>query len=185
MRCAFCREPTPKSQEEAYKRIMKRIKENNDPTAMRLMGNKSHKEGDYETAFKYYTKAARLGNAGAHYSLSLLYDKGQGVDRDEKKQIYHSEEAAIGGHPSARYNLGIEEKRNGRFDRAKKHWTIAANLGFHTSLLGVKELYADGHASKDDYAGALHAYQAALDATKSEEREVAEEALKNGEVSFF
>jgi hypothetical protein len=38
----------------------------------------------------------------------------------------------------------------------------------------LKKLYSDGHASKEDYAGALRAYQAAVDATKSAEREKGE-----------
>src|SRR5210317_749330 len=47
-RCAFCREPAPESMEEVDKRIMKRIKENNDPAAMRQMGKHHYNEGDYE-----------------------------------------------------------------------------------------------------------------------------------------
>jgi hypothetical protein len=42
----------------------------------------------------------------------------------------------------------------------------------------LRKLYADGHASKDDYADALRAYQAAVNATKSAEREVAEAYYK-------
>ena len=33
-RCAFCRERVPYSDEESDKKLMKRIKENNDPAAM-------------------------------------------------------------------------------------------------------------------------------------------------------
>ena len=56
------------------------------------------------------------------------------------------------------------------------------NIGHHDSLQGLKALYANGHASKEDYAAALRAYQAAIDATKSKQREVAEQmygAFKN------
>jgi TPR repeat protein len=67
---------------------------------------------------------------------------------------------------------------NGRYDRAKKHWIIAANLGDHDSLKCLKKLYADGHASKEDYASALRAYQAAVEETKSAEREEAEAYYK-------
>ena len=35
-------------------------------------------------------------------------------------------------------------------------------------------LYKNGHASKEDYAGTLRAYQAAVEATKSAERKKAE-----------
>ncbi len=181
-RCVFCREPLSKSKEEINKRCMKRIKENNDPVAMCHMGKKRYHEGDYETAFKYLTKAAELGVADAHYNLSVMYRKEEGVEKDEKKRIYHLTEAAIGGHPDARHSLGIYERKNGRFERARKHWMIAVNLGWHDSLSSLKRLYANGHARKEDYANALRAYQAALDTTKSTGREKAEdfEKLKVG-----
>ncbi len=177
-RCPFCREPVAKSQEEAAKQTMKRIKENNDPAAMCHMGKQLYREGDYDTALEYWTKAAELGDVNAHYSLSGLYDEGHGVEKDAEKEIYHLEEAAIRGHPIARHNLGIEEWNNGRFERARKHHIIAANLGLHESLQALRKLYADGHATKEDYADALRAYQAAVEATKSVQRDVAEANYK-------
>ena len=171
--CALCQEPLPESKEEGEKKRMEGIKKN-DPVAMCQMGEKCRREGDYESALKYLTKAADLGDAVAHFCLSRLYLKGEGVDKDGKKYIYHWEEAAIAGHPLARYNLGCLEKRNGRFERAKKHFIIAANLGHDNSLKGLRDLYAEGHATKEEYAGALRAYQAAVEATKSAERKVAE-----------
>ncbi len=174
-RCAFCREPLIESlDEEIQKRLMKRVKKN-DPVAMWKLGNKHRREGDYDGAFEYWMKASGWGNAEAHYNLSIMYDKGQGVEKDTKKNIYHLEQAAIGGHPDARYNLGAYDLSNGRYERARKHFIIAANLGDHDSLKWLKELYANGHASKEDYADALRAYQAAVDATKSPEREKAKE----------
>ena len=183
-RCPYCREPIAQSKEEADKRRMKRIKKN-DPAALREVGKKHYHEGDYDEALKYLTSAAALGDADAHYNLSIMYQNGKGVEKDVKKKVYHWEEAAIRGHPQARFNLGYIEAMDGRFERAKKHWIIAANLGYHDSLSNLKKLYADGHASKEDYAGALRAYQAALEATKSADREKAEEAIKSGEVVMF
>ncbi len=178
-RCAFCREPLPESMEDVLKRVMARIKKN-DPDAMREMGKKHYDEGDYKTALQYFTKAAELGSAHAHYNLTIMYREGRGVEKDVKKFFYHSEEAAIRGHPEVRHYLGIYEGSNGKFERARKHFIIAANLGYHDSLNNIKVLYANGHASKEDYANALRAYQAAVDATKSAEREKAEEGIKNG-----
>jgi tetratricopeptide (TPR) repeat protein len=180
-RCAFCRDPMAKTDEEVQKRLMKRAKKN-DQVAIREMGKKHYHKGNYETALKYLTKAAELGDMGAQYELSITYQNGHGAEKDEKKQVYHLEEAAIGGHPLARHNLGAEECRSGRYERAKKHFIIAANLGLHDSLKVLMQFYANGHASKEDYAGALRGYQAAVDATKSAEREKVEEAIKNGEV---
>ena len=180
-RCAFCREPASDTEEEINQRIMKRIKENNDPVALRSMGKKHYYNvGNYDTALEYFTKAVELGDADAHCQLGYMYEKGEGVKKDKKKAIYHYEEAAIGGHVIARYNLGVFELKNDRYERAKKHWIIAANLGFQDSLEWLKNLYEGGEASKEDYAGALRAYQAAVEAANSSDREKAEEVIKSG-----
>jgi len=177
-RCAFCREPISESKEDHIKNVMERVKKN-DPVAMRVMGGICIDEGDYDTGFQYLMNAAELGDADAHYGLSIMYREGEGVDKDGRKKVYHLEEAAIRGHPVARHNLGCEERSNGRFERARKHFIIAANLGFEESLKWLRTLYANGHASKEDYADALCAYQAAVDATKSVDREKAEAFLRN------
>jgi hypothetical protein len=171
-RCAFCREPLTKSDEENEKRVMNRIKKN-DPAAMSYMGKRRRDEGDYETAFKYFTKAAELGDASAHFELSVTYWKGQGVEKDMKKEAYHLEEAAIAGDPSARHNLGAVEVNNGRYQRAKKHFIIATSLGDDKSLNVLKDLNAAGFVSEEEYTAAQRAYQVAVDATKSSEREEA------------
>ena len=178
-RCPFCREPAPESEEEHYKNIMKRIKKN-DPVAMTQIGKKHHDEGDYRKALEYWTNAAELGDVAAHCSLGDSYRTGEGVEKDMKKAVYHWEQAAIGGHPDVRAFLAAHEINNGRFDRAAKHFTIAANLGDDPSLRKIKYLFVQGVVSKEEYAAALRAHQAALDATKSAEREKAEEAIKNG-----
>jgi TPR repeat protein len=71
------------------------------------MGCKRSDEGDYIGAFEYYTKAAELGDAEAHYGLSVIYRLGRGVEKDKKKEVYHLEEAAIGGFVDARHNLDV------------------------------------------------------------------------------
>eukprot|EP00986_Skeletonema_menzelii_P013808 scaffold8428_cov151-Skeletonema_menzelii.AAC.6 len=85
-------------------------------------------------------------------------DNGEGVEKDEGKAIHHLEEAAMGGHPrarydlglgeatiggypEARYNLGANEWTNNRNDRAVKHWIIAATLGEDESIKMLMEKY--------------------------------------------
>jgi len=170
--CPFCRHPVPKSQEEANKNMMKRAVAN-DPAALSGMGRLYCNEGEYETAFDYLTKAAALGDMDAHYNLSRLYQEGQGVEKDEEKELYHLEEAAIAGHPTARYSLACIEMMNDRFVRAVKHHIIAANLGYDDSIQALKEFYKRGLVSKEDFAAALRGHQAAVDATKSPQREAA------------
>ena len=171
-KCPFCRHPVPASLEEAEKNKMKRIAAN-DPLAMSRMGLSRIDEGDYEGALKYLTKAVELGDVSAHYDLAVMYMKGEGVEKDEKKSIYHLEEASVRGHPNARHHLACYEGRNGRIDRAVKHFIIAANLGFDKSIQALKDHYKNGDVSKDDFAATLRAHHAAVNATKSPQREEA------------
>eukprot|EP00985_Skeletonema_marinoi_P033363 scaffold41108_cov117-Skeletonema_marinoi.AAC.2 len=134
----------------------------NDPVALREIGQNRRKEGDDEVAYEYYTKAAELGDAEAHYSLSVSYLQGIGVERDKKKEVYHMEEAAIAGHPQARFMLASYELRSGRVDRAVKHLIISANLGHEKSMQGLKECCKEGKVSKEDFAAALRANYAAI-----------------------
>ena len=172
-KCPFCRRPVPKTQEEAKKMKMKRAAAGNDPDAMREMGGKHCNEGDYDSAFKYFTKAAELGDADSHHNLSVLYRKGEGVEKDGAKELYHLEEAAILGHPEARFNLACCEEEKNRYDRAVKHLIIAANLGQDNSIQALQKHYKDGLVSKEDFAAALRAHHAAVNETKSPQREAA------------
>ena len=173
-KCLFCRNATPKTEEESNKQLMKRI-EVNDPAAMSHVGTERCDEGDYSSALEYWTKAAGLGDVKAHYELSLMYQHGRGVEKDEKRAMHHLEQAAIGGHPNARNNLGCLEAKNGRTDRAVKHLIIAAKQGDDDSLENVKALYKIGLMSKEDFAAALRGHKAAIEATKSPQRDEAAE----------
>ena len=152
---------------------MKRI-EKNDPVAMTQMGGRRHEEGDFPGAFKYWKKAAELGDLIAHYQLGVMYRMGEGVEKDEKKQVYHLEKAAVGGHPNARHNLAANEERNGNIERAVKHLIIAANQGYDLSMKGLWSTFRNGNVTKEDLDAAIRSHKAAVDATKSEERERAE-----------
>jgi TPR repeat protein len=167
----------PETDEEVEAMLMKRV-EKNDPVAMWQMGGRRDGEGDYKSAFEYWTKAAELGDAEAHYNLSIMYDLGDGVEKDEKKQVYHLEVAAIGGHVLARHNLGCHEGNNGRMERAVKHFTIAANMGYDKAMQALWKYHARGLVKKEHLTATLRAHQAAVDATKSQQREEAEEFLK-------
>ena len=174
LNCPFCRTRSSTSGEETRKRVMKRIKAT-DPAAMNHMGEMCYKEGDYEGALEYFTKAAELGILDAHYHLGLMYYKGGGVEEDEKKSIHHYEKAAMGGHPYARNNLGWYEEGNGNIERAVKHYIIAANLGCGQSMKTLWKHYSAGNITKEELDATLRTHHAALDARKSEQRDVAEE----------
>jgi hypothetical protein len=175
--CPFCREPLPKKG-EVKKRVMKRVKAN-DPVALRYVGEKCYKEGDYEGAFKYGTKAAEVGDMAAHAQLGFMYYEGRGVEKDMEKAICHYEKAAIGGHPEARLALAVIEEENGSMDRAVKHFIIAAKLGYDLSMKALWGHYSAGNITKEELDITLRSHQAAIDEMKSEQRDKADQFFKD------
>ncbi len=173
VKCPFCWASCDST--EQRKRRMKRI-EANDPMALCQEGNGEYKKGNYNAAFEHWTRAAELGHVDAHYRLALLYHYRHGVEKDEGKEMYHLEEAAIAGHPNARYHLGCEEWIiNCNSERAVKHYIIAATQGEDESIKMLMDMFKRGFVSKEDLAVALRAHQAAVDAMKSPNRDAVEE----------
>ena len=56
---------------------------------------------------------------------------------------------------------------------ALKHHMIAVACGHDKSLKKIRELFTNGHATRDDYAKALGAYQEYIDGIKSKQRDKA------------
>ena len=177
-RCVFCR-TLASDKEEHSKRKRERVEANN-PEALHYRGSECYQAGDYNGAFEYFTKAAELGDAEAQFQLGYMYGEGVGVEKDDKKGIYHYEKAAIGGHCGARHNLAyievknIIEAKNGNMERAVKHWIIAANLGHEASMKALLPSYKNGDITKEEYGATLRTHQAAVDAMKSAQRDAAE-----------
>ena len=111
--------------------------------------------------------------------IGYAYDLGHGGDVDKKKATHYYKLAAIGGDVNARHNLGIDEEAECNMNRALKHYMIAAEGGDDTSLKEIQKLYTNGHATKDDYAKALRAYQAYLVEIKSAQRDAAAAACED------
>ncbi len=172
--CPFCRKPVSEIMEQSEELLMKRVKAN-DPAAILCQAFDEYEQGNYEAAFELYTKAAELGDAEAHFRLADLYRDGKGVGKDKGKEIYHLEEATIGGHNGARHNIGCYEFENSNIDRGVKHYMNAAAQGVDESLKVLMDLFKQGFVSKEDLTTALRAHQAAVDAMKSPEREAAEQ----------
>eukprot|EP00984_Skeletonema_dohrnii_P006902 scaffold2462_cov120-Skeletonema_dohrnii-CCMP3373.AAC.7 len=59
----------------------------------------------------------------------------------------------------------MREETVGLIEHRRKHWIIAANHVNDTSIQLLKESYAAGKVSKEDFAEALRAHQGAVAAT--------------------
>ena len=172
--CIFCRAVGEDTHADMFRSLIKRV-EANDANAVRDYGYVCMKRGDHKSAVEHYLRAIKLGDIEAHSSMAAMYQNGHGVEKDEKKMVRHLEEAAIGGHINARRALGRLDWDSGRFQRGIKHWTIASTLGCDLSIVRLKDAYNmnRGFLEKEDLAAALRAYQAAVDARTSKERDIA------------
>ena len=176
-KCPFCRAPHP-TKGENTKRLNKRV-ESNDGHAMYNIGC-DYRDGadgypqDYSKALEVWHKAGELGDFESFLNIGYAYNNGEGVEVDMKKANHYYELAAMGGSAIARRNLGNEELQvYNNLDRAMKHYMIAVRSGCTLSLEQIKELYKDGHATKDDYTKALQSYQEYLSEIKSVQRDKA------------
>ena len=176
--CPFCRTPAPTLDKEIIRRINKRV-EAGDIEAIYNMGC-YYNQGDYgfpqdyDKALELWQRAGELGHAAAYHNIGCAYDLGRGVKVDNKKANHYYELAATKGDAAARHNLGSLEARASNFERAVKHYTIAASGGYSGSLEFIKVIYKDeGHATKEDYSKALRLYQEYLGEVKSVQRDEA------------
>ena len=176
-KCPFCRTPFNYTDEETVLRNKKRL-ELDDPIALYNQGceydnGMNGYPQNHTKAIELWHRAGELGFANAYRNIAYAYAHGEGVVVDKNKAKHYWELSAIGGDATARHNLGSTEARAGNYDRALKHWMIAARDGFTTSLNHIQTMYFKGHATKDDYTTALRSYQTYLGEIKSKQRDEA------------
>ena len=175
--CPFCRTPAPTSYEDATERIKKRM-DVDDAVAIHKLGC-YYDEGmygfsqDMDKALELWHRAGELGHSESFYNIGNAYFYGRAVERNEKKAIHYWELAAMGGDAKGRHNLGCDDSNAGNMNRALKHYMIALGCGSNESLKTIQRMYKNGHATKDDYAKALKAYQAYISEIKSDQRDAA------------
>ena len=66
-----------------------------------------YQKGDYAAALREWTPLAEQGIAAAQYNLGLMYEKGQGVNQDDKTAVKWYALAAEQGDAEAQFNLGV------------------------------------------------------------------------------
>jgi len=174
--CAFCRMAPVFSDEKRIKSITK-LTENGNAEAFNQLGG-HYDEGamglsqDQQKANELFLKAGELGCADGYFNLGSSYASGSGVNVDKKKAQHFYELAAMGGSIEARYNLGCTEKQSGNYERAMKHFIIAASAGYKCVDV-VKLGFMAGIVTKDEYANTLRSYQKSINEMKSDMRDQA------------
>ena len=130
-------------------------------------------EKNESRAIELWSEAADLGSTEALHNMGDIYYHGKGVKRDKSKGLRCWESAAMQGGVHSRHCLGcIEYTQHCEFDRAVRHFLISAKMGLKPSLDIIRRMLVDGTATKAQYAEALKGYQAAMEETKSPDREL-------------
>ena len=177
--CPFCRTPPPKNDDEVLEMVQKRVTAR-DPEAICRLGdayfNKLHGlEKDTSRAFELWSEAAELGSSTALHKMGYAYYQGdEGLEQDVARGTRYWELGAMQGSAESRHYVGLFEiMDNKNYDRALRHFLISAKMGFKDSLDAIKQMFADGLATKAQYAETLKGYQDALEDTKSPQRDEA------------
>ena len=177
--CPFCKAPSARSPEEDVERVKKLMEKGNAYAFYMLAGCYIKgimglpQDEAKAKANELYIKAGQLGCALAYYNLGILYTTGNGVEIDTKKAKHYWELAAMNGNAQARHNLGADEYNARNYQRAYKHFVLAASSGYKDSLESVKDGYMNGIVTKEQYANTFREYQKSRDEMKSEARDKA------------
>ena len=179
--CPFCREPIPTSDEE-YAQLQARCLKN-DHNALRNMGcsfvkGYLGKAKDELKALDCYIRAAELGSPEVCVGIAECYREGNGVAIDNERAALFERIGALRGSVVARHNIGKSEYDSGNHEVAIRHWKIAAEAGYQSSLNKLKEIHnADGKKpgkefiSKEEMDTAYRSGHEAQMEVRSEERE--------------
>ncbi len=121
----------------------------------------------YETALKWYRKAADLGNAKAMNIIANFYLDGKGVSPDDAEALKWYRKAADLGYASSVSNIGwlYGSGRGVPLDYAEaiKWYRRAADMGSSIAVNNLGAMYKDGQGVPQDYAEALKFFRKSAD----------------------
>ena len=125
------------------------------------------KSVDYAKSMKYCRIAAERGNADAMNDIGFMYERGQGVTKDNVEATKWYRKAAELGDAIGQTNLGIMY-RDGRgvekdYVEAVKWFRKAADQGHATGQLNLGYMYDMGYGVTQDYAEAMKWYRKAAE----------------------
>lgn len=119
----------------------------------------------FEEALQWYQRAAELGNASAMRNVGLLYETGQGTQKDLAKAAEWYRKAADKQQPNAMYDLAFLYETGRGVERdyaAAAEWYKKSAETKNTQAMNrLGYFYENGWGVPQDYAEALKWYQQA------------------------
>ena len=125
----------------------------------------AYTRGDYAAALKEFRVYAEQGYAGAQSNLGVMYEKSQGVPRDDAEAVRWYRLAAEQGLAHAQSNLGAMYQRGQGVARdeaeAVRWYRLAAEQGHASAQSKLGGMYQRGQGVARDEAEAVRWYRSA------------------------
>lgn len=115
-------------------------------------GMAAYNQYNYETTLKEWLPLAKHGNADAQFGMGMMYEKGQGLPRDDSQALSWYKKSAKQGHALAMERLGwmykngyeTEEGIKKNSHNALYYFKEASNRGLVESTLAAAGMYENG-----------------------------------------
>lgn len=130
-------------------------------------GKAAYEAKDYQTALKILKPLAEQGDSQAQVTLGVMYDYGQGVDRDPEEAMKWYIKAAKQGIPVVQHDVGVKYFQGmgvqQSYEKAAYWWEQSANAGLADSQFNLGLMYYRGLGLKKDYNKARELFQKAAE----------------------
>ncbi len=117
-------------------------------------GIAAYQANDLPRAYEAFLAAAEEGHVDSQFNVALMYEKGIGVEKNEKDAVLWYGKAASQGNANAQFNLGVlyEHGRGTNVDFAKANeWYRKASVQGDALAMGnLGMLYVRGQGVKEN-----------------------------------
>ncbi len=138
-----------------------------DPDKGFHKGVAAYNQKNYAQALEWFSRHADLGRTEARYYLAMMYERGEGTKRDDRRAAYLYRQAADQDHALSQFRLGLlfEEGRGVAQDyRQAAHWyRKAAERGVAEAQFNLGVIHDVGRGVARDERQALSWYRRAAD----------------------
>lgn len=117
--------------------------------AMLRSGVNAYTKGNYQEAFQKYSIAQQKGNFYANSLLADLYNKGNGVNKNQKKALELLEDVSSADGIAA-YKLSFYYLNKKDYEEALELLEFAANNNVKKAQYELSKIYRDGIITKDN-----------------------------------
>lgn len=134
-------------------------------------GRAAYQEKDYEKALAILKPLAEQGDSQAQVTLGIMYDYGQGVDKDPQEAMKWYLKAAEQGVPVVQHDVGVKYFQGmgvpQSYEKAAYWWEQSANAGLPDSQFNLGLMYYRGLGVKKDYTRAAGLFRKAAEQNQS------------------